>query len=57
MKNYVIILGILFIIGVCVVFHISSVNDYQKQNDILTDSIRTRNKELKTLDYNNLKIV
>lgn len=50
MKNYVIILGILFIIGVCVVFHISSVNDYQKQNDILTDSIRTRNKELKTLD-------
>lgn len=50
MKNYVIILGILFIIGVCVVFHISSVNDYQKHNDILTDSIRTRNKELKTLD-------
>lgn len=50
MKNYVIILGILFIIGICVVLHINMSNTYQKQNDILTDSIRTRNNELKTLD-------
>jgi hypothetical protein len=50
MKNYVIILGVLFIIGVCVVLHINMSNNYQKQNDILTDSIRARNKELQILD-------
>ncbi len=50
MKNYAIILGILFIIGICVTLHINMSNNYQKQNDILTDSIRSRNKELQILD-------